>query len=257
MEPLAAPLMAPLADQLAGAVDATLIVFARVGACAMAMPGIGSARVLARARLLFAIALSAALAPLVQVVSTGEPFALARMLAAEGMVGLLLGLFARVHLAALRFAVGAVAGVIGFSPLGGIAAEDGAPDGPLATMIGLGALMALLAAGGHHLILRALIDTYGVQPVGAPMDPRANLAALTDALAAAYALALAVCGPILVYGVVMQLVVGLVNKLAPAVPLYFVAIPIVLAGGLLMAATIVPDMLLVHLDALPRTLLGR
>ena len=249
--------MDPVVLDLARLLDATLVVFARVGACLMAMPGIGSSRVLPRARLLFAIALSASLVPLVPVPAIGEPLALALLLLREGTVGIALGLFARVHLAALRFGASVAANVIGFAPLGGIVAEDGAPDGPLATLIGLSAVMVLLAAEGHHLILRTLLDTYLAQPAGAPLDPRASLSDLVDALGAAYSLALAVCGPILVYGASVQLAIGLVNKLAPAVPLYFVGIPVMLAGGLAIAAATAPDLLLVHLDGLPRTLLGR
>ena len=255
--------MEPLAGQVVGQVahglETALVVFARVGACAMVMPGIGSARVLPRARLLLTLALSVTLAPLVAPMVgplTGTPIRLAGMLATESAIGLLLGLLARIHLAALRFALGVAANVIGFAPLGGIAAEDGAPDGPLATLVGLGAVMALLAAGGHHMILRALLDTYAVHPPGSMPDADASLAALAAALAAAYSLALAVSGPIVVYGVLMQLAIGLVNKLAPVVPLYFVAIPFMIAGGLLIAASTVPEVLLAHLDGLSRTVLG-
>lgn len=245
-------------DGAAAMLDVATLAFARVGACLTTMPGLGGARVSVRARLALALALAASIAPLLPaaVLPDRAPLLLLA-LGGEMAVGGALGLLARVHYAALRFAGSVIAASVGFQPLGGVAVEGAEPDGALTAMLSLAALMVLFAADAHHLIVRALIDTYAAWPAGGGLAPRAGLTALTDALVTAWRTALSLAAPFLVYGLVVQGALGLVNKLAPAVPLYFVGLPVLMAGGLVLLATGVPDVLLVHLDRLPLTLGGR
>ena len=240
-----------------GVLDGATLAFARVGACLMVMPGLGGSRVSMRARLFLALALAASLAPMLPATSLPERAPLlALVLASEMAVGGLLGLLARAHYAALRFAGGVIAASIGFQPLGGMAIDGGEPDGALGALLSLCALMVLFAADAHHAILRALLDTYAAWPPGRGVAPRAGLQSLVDALRAAWSTALSLAAPFLVYGLTVQFLLGLVNKLAPAVPLYFVGLPILLGGGLVLLALGAPDMLSVHLGRLGETMGG-
>ena len=248
---------AAVLDGLAALADAGTHAFARVGACLTVMPGLGGARVSVRARLALALALAAALAPaLPPAPLPNDAPALALALGGELAVGGALGSLARVHYAALRFAGSVAAASIGFQPLGGVRVEGAEPDGALTALLSLAALMVLFAADAHHLVVRALVETFERWPPGEGLVPRAGLTALTDALAAAWGTALSLAAPFLVYGLVVQLALGLVNKLAPAVPLYFVGLPVLIAGGLVLLALAAPEMLLVHLERLPLTLGG-
>ena len=245
-------------DGLRSLADTGTLAFARIAACLTTMPALGGARVAVRARLMLAFALAAAITPLVPPTPLPDRApTLALALGGEMAVGGALGLLARVHYAALRFAGSVAAASVGFQPLGGVAVEGAEPDGALTALLSLAALMVLFAADAHHLIVRALIDTFEAWPPGDGMASRAGLTALTDALVSAWRTALSLAAPFLVYGLVVQLSLGLVNKLAPAVPLYFVGLPLLIAGGLVLLALGAPDVLLVHLERLPLTLLGR
>lgn len=244
-------------DALSGAIDAATLAFARVGACLTAMPALGSARISVRARLALALALAAALTPLVPpVVLPGSAPLLLVALGGEMAVGGALGLLARAHYAALRFAGSVIAASVGFQPLGGVAVEGAEPDGALPALLSLTAFTVLFAADAHHLVLRALLDTFDTWPPGGGLAPRAALTALTDALLVAFRTALSLAAPFLIYGLTVQMGLGLVNKLAPAVPLYFVGLPVLIGGGLVLLAVTAPEMLLVHLERLPMTLSG-
>ena len=238
-----------------GSVDGAVIAFARVGTLLTVMPGLGGARVSMRSRLALGIALAVATAPLVPPTAMpDEAFGLAALLVSEMAIGLTLGLLVRVHYAALRFAASGVAAAIGFQPLGGVALDGMEPDGPLAAFAGMGALMLMFAADLHHLVLRGIVGTYALRPPGTSIEPRAALAGLADALVAAYGVAHSLAAPFLVYGLVVQAVLGLLNKLAPAVPLYFVGLPLMIGGGLVLLALAAPEMLAVHAAALARTI---
>jgi flagellar biosynthetic protein FliR len=47
-------------------------------------------------------------------------------------------------------------------------------------------------------------------------------------------LTLRITSPFIVYSVVVNLAVGLINKLTPTIPVYFISVPFVLVGGLLL-----------------------
>ena len=230
-------------------VDAGALAFARIGACVMLLPGIGGARVAMRMRLAFAILLAAVSAPLVGPVAlSGTPLVLAASVGSEVAFGAVLGLVARLHLEAMRFAGSVIAGLVGFNPLGGTVIDGAEADGALSALVAMGALMAIFVFGLHHDVLRALIDTFRTAPVGTPFEPRSTLVLLTDAVTAAFAVALALCGPFVVYGLVGQMLLGLVNKLAPTIPLYFIGMPALIAGGLVMLALAMPQLLAVHVE---------
>jgi flagellar biosynthetic protein FliR len=57
---------------------------------------------------------------------------------------------------------------------------------------------------------------------------------VVGALASACLLALQVCAPFLAFGITINFVFGILNKLAPQIPVYFVSTPFVVGGGLLL-----------------------
>ena len=54
---------------------------------------------------------------------------------------------------------------------------------------------------------------------------------MVDALSGAFTIALQISSPFIVYALIVNLMVGLANKLVPQIPVYFIATPFVLAGG--------------------------
>ena len=98
------PLAAP-AEILAGNLGGTFLVFARIGAAMMVLPGFGERYVQPRLRLALAILLSLLLAPIVAAPAgaiPAEPLALAARLLPELGLGLLIGFAARLALAAVH-----------------------------------------------------------------------------------------------------------------------------------------------------------
>jgi flagellar biosynthetic protein FliR len=57
---------------------------------------------------------------------------------------------------------------------------------------------------------------------------------LSEAISGSFFLVLRISGPFIVYAVVLNFAFGLVNKLTPQIPVYFVCLPFVIFGGLLL-----------------------
>jgi flagellar biosynthesis protein FliR len=214
------------------------LLFCRIGGCLMLMPGFSSSRVPVQVRLFIAFSVTMALAPLLlATVNTSVPGLtppmVLRLIFSEALIGLLIGLLGRLFYLALQFMAVGAAQLAGFSALGN-AIEDSEPVPTMATFITLTATVLLFATDQHWEVLRGLLASYTVLPVSESMASNLSLARVADALSATFILALQISSPFVVYALIINLMVGIANKLVPQIPVYFIAMPFILAGGLLL-----------------------
>lgn len=215
------------------------LLFCRIGGCLMLMPGFSSSRVPVQVRLFIAVAVTLALTPLLlPTINTAvpglQPPIVVRLIISETLIGGLIGLIGRLFYMALQFMASAAAQLVGFNPVGGMPIEDTEALPPLATFITLTATVLLFVTDQHWEVLRALLASYSVLPVNESMATDLGLARLADALSSTFVLALQISSPFIVYALIINLMVGIANKLVPQVPVYFISMPFVLAGGLLL-----------------------
>lgn len=215
------------------------LLFCRIGGCLMLMPGFSSSRVPVQVRLFIAMSVTLALAPLLlptvnTAVPNFEPPTLMRLIVSETLIGGLIGLIGRLFYMALQFMASAAAQLAGFNPVGGAPIEDTESLPPLATFITLTATVLLFVTDQHWEVLRALLASYTVLPVNEPMAADLGLARLADAFSSTFILALQISSPFIVYALIINLMVGIANKMVPQIPVYFISMPFVLAGGLLL-----------------------
>jgi flagellar biosynthetic protein FliR len=241
---------------LAGYGTSMFLVACRVGACFMVMPGFSSARVPARVRLLAALAVSATITPVLvaaETVENAQAFDVAALIFQETVIGGLLGLIARVHIAALEFSATAIASYIGLAGLNaGIDNEDAAPT--LALLVTAAATLLVLLLDLHKVLIATLVESYATLPIGAGANASSTLQMLTGAVQSAFVLALQISGPFIVYGVIVNAMFGILGKLIPQVPSYFLSVPFLLAGGLLLLYFLSGEMLLVFARGLAASL---
>jgi flagellar biosynthetic protein FliR len=213
------------------------VLFCRIGACLLVMPGFSSPRVPAQVRLFLALAVTLALSPLLiaEVLPSVDdlaPATIARVAVSELMTGLFIGLLGRAFFAALETLASAVTMAIGYGNIPGALIDETQPVPELVSMITLGAVLLLFLTGQHWEILRALAASYSALPLDQSFSARFALSELADTLSDAFFLALRVTAPFIVYSLIVHLAVGLINKLVAQIPVYFISLPFVLAGGL-------------------------
>lgn len=227
---------------------AVFVIFCRVGAMIMLMPGTSSGRVPVRVRLFLALAISVGLSPLlapgiVPQVSGIHPFNLLALIARELLFGGLIGLLARVYFLALQGLMSASAHAVGFGGIPGAAGDDGEPMPAFVTLISSAAVVLLFQTEQHWQLFRGLVASYDVAPPWRLFDPRLGLVELTDRLSATFFLTLRIASPFLIYALIVNLAIGIANKLTPQIPVYFIGLPFVLAGGLLLLYVAAGEML--------------
>lgn len=219
---------------VSGLIFGYLLVVARIGAAMMYLPGFGEVQIPVRARLSLALVMCAALYPMTPVPDqVPETFALfAGLLIAEVTIGLWIGLVARVLLAAMQFAgyqIGQVAGLANaFGP--SLGSFEGATL--VATLLLIGSVAAIFATDTHHIIIAALMDSYNVFPPGLVMT--GDLAQqMTRAGAHSLYIGTAIAAPFFVMGVVLNIGMGLANRMMPQLPVFFVGAPLLIAVGMI------------------------
>ena len=222
----------------ADTVQLVFLAFCRIGGCLMLMPGFSSARVPVHVRLFIAVAVTLALSPLLVPVLRAAlpqvtPDAMLALIVSETVVGALIGLMGRLFFLALRFMATAAARFIGLSNTGA-PIEDTEPVPAFAALITLTATLLFFLADQHWEVLRALLGSYSALPVTEPLAAAFSLAKLADAATSAFLLALQISAPFIVYALIINFMVGIANKLTPQVPVYFVSVPAVLAGGFIL-----------------------
>ena len=100
-------------------------------------------------------------------------------------------------------------------------------------LISFAGLMALFMLNFHHIVVRALVDSYTAIPMGG-FNPQSALITLTDTLVQTFSIMLRLASPFIIYGLLFNVAVGLINKLAPQMPIYFISLPFIITGGLLL-----------------------
>ncbi len=240
---------------------AVFLTFCRVGACFMVMPGLASVRVPVQVRLFVAVAVSAALMlhlweTIVPAVERGRA-GMTMLILSEIVVGAVIGLMARFYILAFQFMASTVAMLSGFNAMAGVAIEEAEPQSPMAALITFAALLILFLLDFHHEIVRALVGSYAVVPVDGVFRAQAALVSLADTLSEAFFVMIRLGSPFIAYAILVSLATGLVNKLTPQVPIYFVSLPFLLVGGLIMLYFAIGPMLSLFADGFFPVALGR
>ena len=220
------------------------LVFARIGAVAMFMPGIGESFFPIRHRLALALLLSLALDPAIppSPAALDDPLALLGVLAMEVSIGLWIGLTARILLTALQFAGYQIGLISGLS--NAFAPDIGSFQGStlIATALMLGGVALIFATDMHHKIIGALVMSYDVFPPGLLM-PGDLADQIVRGVSMSFYIGLSITAPFYVMGVVLNVGLGLSNRMMPTLPVFFVAAPVLIAAGVFVLVVSVPSML--------------
>jgi len=237
--------------------------FCRIGGMFMLFPGFSSTRVPRFARLMLAIGVTFALAPLLLHVQGATPPAReplpGRLLALawqEVVKGAAFGLMGRMFFLAFSFLATALAQFAGLGNFPGVPAEGSEPMPALTSLVMLTATLLVFTSGAHMQALTAVVESYAVLPIGTPGLAETYLSGLVERLSQATFVSLQAVAPFVIYAVLANLAIGLINRMTPQIPAYFISLPLVMAGGLVMLHFMSRDMFDVVFQAFTAWLAG-
>jgi len=211
------------------------LIFARIGAMVMLMPGVGEQSVPPRIRLSFALLMCLVLSPLVaaRVVVPATLGDMGAEVIREVLVGLTIGMILRLFLSALATAgeVVSIQTTLGFAQTTN--PMLGQPNATLATFLSLIGVLLIMTTDLHHLFIGAMVNSYNLFPLERPNLPIGDAATLAvRTLAGSFALGIQLSAPVIVFSLVFNLAAGLVGRIMPQFQIYFVSSPLAVIFGL-------------------------
>jgi flagellar biosynthetic protein FliR len=231
---------------------AFVLVLGRIGAALTLLPGLGEASPPAMLRAGLAVGVTALLLPgimpLIPQVPADVP-TVAGMIAAEVVTGMWLGWLARLLVLALPIAGQFIAFMLGVSNVLVTDPELSGQSSALEQLFSLAAPLALLISGLYAVPLAALAGSYNVIAPGTLLPAGDGTELAVRAVGQCFALALELASPFVLAAIVWTVVIGLIARLVPNVPVYFVAMPGQILGGLALLAVLGGALMATWMDA--------
>ena len=233
-----------------------IVVFMRVGAAFMTMPAFGDAFVSTRTRLILAAAVTFVVSPVLRQYLPPEPQHVVRLtvlIVGEVTVGVFLGTVARLLFSALEVAGTVIATQSGlanaqiFNPA---MSSQGTLPGALLGWLGL---LLIFLTDLHHLMIMAIVDSYTLFLPGAALPINDMTDMVGRLVAKSFIIGLQMCAPFIVTGILFALALGLLNKLAPQIQVFFLFMSTQVALGLFLFSITLSAMMLFWLTQFEST----
>jgi flagellar biosynthetic protein FliR len=167
----------------------------------------------------------------------------------ELLIGMVLGMTARLTISALQVAGSVIAQQLG---LGFVTAVDptqgqqGLIVGNFLTLLGV---TLIFATDLHHLVIAGLHDSYQLfAPGEVPIVSDVSVL-VTRTIANAFRVGIQLSAPFLVFGLLFNLGLGVLSRLMPQMQVFFVGMPLSILLGLLIFLLVVGAMMGVFIDS--------
>ncbi|MEY4982798.1 MAG: flagellar biosynthetic protein FliR [Pseudomonadota bacterium] len=238
------PLPAMGLTELTGWLAQYLFAMLRIGAFLLASPAFGGRFLPATVRIMAGAVLAL---PVVATVPLPPPEALAGLPAiplvmAELAIGLTAGLVLTILFGAAATAGDRIAATAGLGFAAQIDPAAGGQTPVVAQLFGIFTLMVFLAGDGHLVAIRILLESYATFPPGSPPALADLTAAGLTAGTGLFALAMGIMLPVVAVLLLVNFVIGVITRSAPALNLFSFGFPLTMTATLLLLWLTVPSM---------------
>ncbi|MDO5642334.1 MAG: flagellar biosynthetic protein FliR [Paracoccus sp. (in: a-proteobacteria)] len=239
--------LAALPAELVAELLPLLLAYLRIQAAVLVMP-VFSERVLsARVRVALAMALTPAAAAFGPPLPDPAPDIFVILALREMLVGLLIAMPVRIMSTALNVASSAIGATASLSQLIGTGTE--AAPHPIGNLLHAAGLALLMAMGLPMLLIDLIAQSYAAFPAGRLAIGGDQVAAMIGLVMRAFLLAMALASPFILGGLMYQLLLGVVNKVMPQLPVVFIGAPAIIFVALVGLAILSPGIIGIWADA--------
>jgi flagellar biosynthesis protein FliR len=244
---------AALAQILPADLFAVFLIFSRLGATMMLLPGFGELYVPQRYRLLLALLMSGLLAPVLGPLLPAMPASASRLaviILGEVTIGVFIGTVARILVSALETAgmvvsmQSGLSAAVMFNPL-----ADQQQSALPSALYGMLGIVLIFVTDLHHMLLRAAVESYALFTPGAllPVGDLSDMVA--HVVAGAFRLGVEMAAPFIILGLVFFVALGLIARMVPQIQILFIAQPLQIVGGLVVFSIVLMAGMRWFLDA--------
>ena len=211
------------------------MVFCRLGAVFMLMPGFSASYVNIQVRLIVALALTLILMPVlaseIPAHPTDESIMLQYILN-EITIGIFIGIVLQVLFFALNFAGSIASQAIGFANAQMFDPAFQTQTMLIETFLSITALTFIFMADIHHLMLEGIVDSYHLFVPGEQILWQDLSAHLVQTVNASFAFGFKLGAPFIAFTIVFYAGMGLISRLMPQLNIFFLSLPLQIYLGL-------------------------
>lgn len=247
-----------LQELIVGNVFAFMLIFMRLGIALMIMPGIGDSFVSPTVRLLFALALSFVLTPVLAKNLPPLPdntAVLLALLVSEAFIGLFMGVVMRILVSALDTAGSIVSMQAGLSASLLFNPTTQAQGSIMSAVYSSLGVTIMLMTDLHHAMFAAVVESYQLYPANAALlDTGAVLKTIAQVADVAFRVGVQIAFPFIIAGTLAQIGFGVLSRLMPQAQIFFLTIPAQIMMSFLLLAMTLSAGILFWLDAYDTTM---
>ncbi len=211
------------------------LIFARIGAILLSLPGIGESYVPPRIRLSLALVVSLALWPIVGGALPALPESLGGAVGwvlREVITGLMIGVILRAFTSALSVAGEIVSLQTTLSFAQTTNPLQAQPGTTIAAFLMLLGTVLVFATNTHHLFIAGLVGSYELIAPARPLVAADFTELAVRTVGDSFLLGVQLSAPVIVFALIFNLASGLVGRVMPAFQIFFAAAPLSVILGL-------------------------
>ena len=211
------------------------LVFARLGAIVMLIPGYGESFVPVRIRLSLALLLALVLFPIVGPTVPAIPATVSGLAGAiikEPLIGMMIGAILRFFMSSLATAgeLVSIQTTLGFAQTAN--PTQAAPSTTLGTFLGIMGIVLIMTTNLHHMFISAIVRSYTIFPFTRDIQVADANALAVQTVGRSFALGLQLAAPVVAFSLIFNVATGLVGRVMPQFQIFFVASPLMVLTGL-------------------------
>jgi flagellar biosynthetic protein FliR len=221
--------MIALEEYLPESIFAIAVVFFRLGAAFMLMPGFSEMYILPQIRLLLALCISFVIAPVIAPLLPAMPTSipsLVLLILQETLIGIFFGAIAAILITSTHSAGNFISMMSGLATAQYFDPAQGGQTTAIGRFLLLVVLTVLFSLDMHHLMIEGIFQSFAVFPPDGAVsvgDLNQHIArTVSDSFMVAFKLA----SPFIVGGILIYLASGILSRLMPTMQVFFVLLPV-------------------------------
>jgi flagellar biosynthetic protein FliR len=163
----------------------------------------------------------------------------------EILIGIFLALLVRILFISLEVAGSAIVFQIGLSSATIFNPMISEQTSAISTFLGLIALVIMMQTDMHHMLLRGMVDSYGLFLPGQGIAMGDASESIVRVVSQAFRIGIQMTGPFFIVMMMINVALGLLARLMPQLQVFFLAQPVqIIVGFILLMITLVSIMYL-------------
>lgn len=223
---------------------ATILIFFRIGGMFIPVPIFGANNIPNQVKIGLILFISIIIAPTTleqfnPAVINSFPTLLYYGLS-EFMIGISYGLITSVFINAVYVAGAIIDMNIGLSIVSVISPQDEHEIPVSANLLYLLGIMIFLVMDLHHVLLRGIMDSFSIIPVGTGIFDFSQALKFNDYLSTSFIVGFQIASPFILTMLVLDIVLGLLSKAMPAMNIFVLGMPLKILVGFVMYMVLMP-----------------